>query len=666
MYKKILLGIGLFFIGCGTGSKESVNKTTHYEYIPKEINKSIAIRFLNKATFGAKEEDVKYLQKKGVEKWLDEQLNMDYDDNIYLKKMILLAKQAEPQNYTYSLDEYLKDNDIVFNKKTASFQSSRYRITSWFDVALNSKKQLRYKTAYVLSQIIVESDFEPIFRRRAEALANYFDILAKNAFGSYQTLLEEISFSSGMALFLTYNGNKKVYLNDANVSVYPDENYAREIMQLFSIGLNELNIDGTAKTDKNGNLIPTYTQQDVNEIARVFTGWDLKRSWSGYWDNPRDIYGLIDSKSGDFTHNLEFSEKYHDFGAKKILGEKIPANLSGEEEIKQVISIIMKQPSVAPYISKNLIMRFTKSNPSPSYIKRVAEVFQNSNGDLKQVVKAIFLDPEFWDDLKQNRWEKFKEPLIAYTQFLRVFNAKPLELYYFCIETPNEDGSNCSKVKNSYLFNDTRKYLNQGPALAPTVFNFYDNSYIPNDTYFKKHNLVAPELQIQTDSMLINYSNHLEHEMFRKERNYILSQTFKLKDENKTYNNLYDFEKDSIKMDYRGKWVAYRWEDNFILDMNNEYEVVKNIVGSFEKIKDYREENESILDTKITSALIEHLNNKLLANLTKTQKEQLTKKIVENGIVSKYSKYSNKAQVYRNLIIPLVRYIITSSGYMTE
>jgi len=671
LYKNIFffIIISIFLLGCGGTNSNEDNTTTvdKYSYIPRDINQTVAIRFLNKATFGATPESIKELQKDGVVNWVNNQLNMGVDDNIYLKKMILLAKQVEPDVYTNTLDEYLDpNNDIVFNKTTASFQSPRYRMTSWFDVALNSPKQLRYKTAYALSQIIVESDFEPIFTRRAEALANYFDILAKNAFNSYQRLLEDISFSSGMGLFLTYNGNQKVYLNDANVSVYPDENYAREIMQLFSIGLNKLNIDGTPKKDNNGNLIPTYTQTDVNEIARVFTGWDLRSSWAATSDSSHDIYGAVGFTRGDFTHDLEFTSKYHDFGEKHVLGETIPENLSGENDIKRVISIIMKQPSVAPYISKNLIMRLTKSNPSPAYIQRVATVFRDTNGNLKEVIKAIFLDEEFWNDLKEDKLEKFKEPIIAYTQFLRTFKASPLELYFYCFETPDETASNCQKIQNAYLFNDTRDYLNQGPGLAPNVFNFYDNDYTPNDDYFKQNHLVAPELQIQTDSMLINYSNNYYSTLLRREKNFILAQTYEVDDETKTYDNLYDFEVDSPKLDWRAIWVYYRGDDKYILDMSDEYDVVKEAAGgSFDNLQYYKNDGEEELDKKVSFALINHLDNKLLGNrLSNDEKTQIVNTLVSSGIITNDS--SHKAQVYQHLILPMVRFILTSDKYMTE
>ena len=204
-------------------SPPTSSSVDNYPYIPKAIDTTTAIRFLNKATFGATQKDIKHIQKIGIEAWIDKQLAMPLQDNIYLSKMIKLAKEAEPTINPYSVDEYLADNDKVFNKERASFHSPRYRMSAWFDIALTSNDQLRHKLAYALSQIIVESDFEPIFTRRGDALGRYFDILQKNAFGSYQNLLNDISFSSGMGLFLTYNGNKKKYINEALEDLTPRE-----------------------------------------------------------------------------------------------------------------------------------------------------------------------------------------------------------------------------------------------------------------------------------------------------------------------------------------------------------------------------------------------------------------------------------------------------------
>ena len=663
----LIIALILLLNNCGGGTNsdntniDEINNTT-YTQTNININNTIAIRFLNKSTFGATTNDIKQLQKDGVEKWLDNQISKPIKEDIYLRKMISLAKQAEPDAYSATIDEYLDDNNIVFNKEKASFHSPRYRMTSWFDNALTEDDQLRHKVAYALSQIIVESDFEPIFTRRAEALARYFDILYKNAFGTYKQLLKDISLNSGMGMFLTFNGNKKLYQNDANISVYPDENYARELMQLFSIGLNKLNIDGTAQKDSKGNLIPTYTQEDVNQLARVFTGWDLQ-------ENSK--YGLIGFTRGDLTHPLEFTDIYHDYNEKKLLGETINANLSGKEDIFRAIDIIMSQESVAPYISKNLIMRLTKSNPSSKYIKRVATVFKNTQGDLSKVIKAIFLDQELWDDLQNNNTIKFKEPLIAYTQFLRAMNVKPLNSWYFCgYGAPIDDNaSNCQIITNSYLFNDTRKYLEQGAGLAPSVFNFYDNDFIPNDTNLQEKNFHAPELQIQSDTMIINFNNNIYTILSHWEEGYILQS--KHDDGNGTlvqYENIDNMIKDAPRTS--NVPVYYIGADKLLLNTQEEYDLMEmiidgNINGDFINLQDYRQSDYHD-DEKALKALIEFENNKLTGGLLSKEQMDVIYEALKDKIYNKYNGNTKKYQIFTNTILPVIRAIVSSDIYMVE
>ncbi len=643
--------------------------TTNINYNDLNITDRIAIRFLNKATFGATPKSVEHLKEVGIKAWLDEQFAKTKLDQPYLREMIRIAKQAEPEDNNYSIEEYLADNDIVFNKKKASFHSPKYRLSAWYKYALNGEDQLRHKVAYALSQIIVESDFEPIFTRRGEALARYFDILYDNAFGNYKKLLTDISFNSGMSMFLTFNGSKKKYQNKAGVWVYPDENYAREIMQLFSMGLNKLNMDGTPIKDAKGNLIPTYTQQDVNELARVFTGWDIKR-------NP--WFGLVGFTRGDLTHPVEFTSEFHDFGEKHLLGETIPANLSGEEDIKKAIDIIFHQSSVAPYIAKNLIMRLTKSNPTPEYVKRVATVFKESNWNLKETVKAIFLDPELLDDLKNNRLIKFKEPQIAYTQFLRAMKVKPLPEWYFCgYGKPQDDNaSNCKIVKNSYLFNDTRDFLGQGAGLAPTVFNFYDNDYIPTDPTLQNMNFKAPELQIQSDSVLIKFHNQINEDLTHWDKTLITEQYYKDKDGNwHQYKTLQNFIAQAPKV--KNIPVYYVKATKVLIDTKEEFDVLEKVIdgdtnGDFKNLKDWREENYTD-DEKALRALIEFEDKKLTGGML-TQKE---KDAIYNNLKDKiYNMYDDpessnghatkKLQLYKNVIVHVIKSIVTSSKYMVE
>ena len=651
----------LFLYGCG-GGDTSNTQTNSYSYVPQELNTTVAVRFLNKATFGATLQDVKNLQKQGVEKWMASQFAIPEKPNIYLTKMIRLAKQCEPDVNSASITQYLQDNDTVFNKNKASFHSPRYRMTSWFDSALSEEDQLRHKVAYALSQIIVESDFEPIFTRRAEALARYFDILYANAFGSYKHLLQDISLNSGMGMFLTFNGSKKLYLNDANVSVYPDENYAREIMQPFSLGLYKLNIDATPQKDTTNNLIPTYTQEDVNELARVFTGWDLQR-------NRR--YGQVGFRRGDVTHPLEMSAKYHDFGTKTFLGETIEADMNPKEEIFRAIDIIMQQKSVAPYISKNLIMRLTKSNPSKEYIARVATVFSTTQGNLKEVVKAIFLDKELWDDITTNTPIKYKEPLIAYTQFLRTMHAQPLPQWYFCgYGGPSDNNaSNCQKVTNSFLFNDTRSYLAQGAGLAPNVFNFYDNDYIPNEPALKAANFHAPELQIQSDAMLINFSNTIYNILTHWERGAILEAWYK-KDDGTSfqYKSVQEMIDDAPRA--HNIPIYYIGSDKMLLDAQEEYNVMEHIIdgdtdGDFANLQDWREKDYHD-DEKALQALIAFENNKLTGGLMPQEECDTLYNALKSKIYNKYNGNTKKYQIYNNVIVPTIRFIVSSDSYMVE
>ncbi len=632
-----------------------------YSYIPKanELSDAVAMRFLNKATFGADKNSLNALKEKGVVAWLDEQLNMPLREDEYLRKTIEIAKEAEPDKNPDSIEDYLADNDIVFNKKYASFHSPRWMESAWFDIAMTAPDQLRQKVTYALSQIIVESDFEPIFIRRGEALSRYFDILAKNAFANYKQLLTDISFNSGMSLFLTYNGNKKLHLNEANVSIYPDENYAREIMQLFSIGLNKLNMDGTPQKDAQGNLIPTYTQDDVNELARVFTGWDIKR-------NTR--FGLIGFTRGDLTHPIEFTQKYHDFGEKKVLGKTIPAGLSGEDDIKAAIDIIMSNSNVAPFISKNLIMRLTKSNPSPAYIQRVATVFANTQGDLKEVVKAIFLDKEIWDDMKELKSVKFKEPVVALMNLYRRLEIKPLPYWYFCgFGGPSDDNAtNCTRVHNKFLFNNPTPYAGQGPGRAPTVFNFYNNDFVPNDAEFKATKEVAPEVQIQNDTILIKFNNKIR-DVFNWEEVRMLA-------------NSNESIEEIIQKAPANKSIPYYYigADKYYFNLQEDYDFLEARIdgdtdGDFEELKDSYQKGDIEKINKAVKEYIDYVDQKLTGGLLSDEEkeviyQQLTKQ--EKGFYNHWAgddtAEAKIRQIMSEVLRPLYRFIITSDKFMTE
>lgn len=649
--KTILYLVLVFFLSAcsgGGGSTTTVDSKTNEEI---KLSEKQAFEFLNLASFGVTDKTLNSLTNKSINTWLEEQFSLPYVENMHLKKTITLTKQALPTDFPETLDTYLANNDTVFNKEKGSPYVRRFQMSSWFDTALLENDQLRHRVAYALSQIIVVSVAEPLFLQRGEALANYLDILTKHSFGNYKDLLIEITHSPAMSLFLTYHGSKKEQVEGSTV-IYPDENYAREIMQLFTIGLNELNIDGSAKLDSKGNTIPTYSQTDVNELAKVFTGWDMQ-------DNT--TYGKATSRTGNMIAPLEFTAEYHDTGVKNVLGSTIPAGNSGSEDIEAAIDILMAHENVAPFISKQLIMRLVKSNPSSEYIARVASVFNDNGngvkGDLKAVIKAIFLDSEVWSE---NSVRKFKEPLLAYTQLLRTFNIEDYTVWR--ISKTSE-----TNISNSVYFTDSTSFLGQSPTYAPTVFNFYNNSYIPNDSYFQENSLVAPEIQIQNSSMLIAFNNGITKELLRNEKAYVLAK----------YGTLTDVDT-WIDANYNGFFALSR--NKYFLDLSEEYNLIEaqletNVDGVFEKFNSINRANDLSADENgITNrdraliALISHLDDKLLnGSMSQEQKDILFNNYKSVFYTNSIKNADNpKIGIYELIIARLIAAIVSSEMYMVQ
>ncbi|KZN64986.1 DUF1800 domain-containing protein [Pseudoalteromonas luteoviolacea] len=351
------------------------------------------------------------------------------------------------------------------------------RIDAWWKASLNAPDQLRQRVAFALSEIFVVSDANSALRGEPEGMTNYYDMLLKNAFGNFRTLLESVTLSPVMGVYLSHLGNEKA---DLAKNIRPDENYAREVMQLFTIGLDELNLDGTVKLDDNGNTIPTYSQLEIGGFARVFTGWTF--AYSARWNRP----------SKNYTLPMQPFEDYHSSLEKHLLnGEVIPADTGAEESMKLALDNLFMHPNVAPFISKQLIQRLVKSNPTPAYVERVATIFndngQGERGDLAAVVKAILLDDEARKySLVLEHTGKIKEPILTKLHFWRTLNAS-------------------SQVNRYYTWNLSTTY-GQGPLLSPSVFNFFRPDHRPSELL--DSNLVAPELQIATDSNMISTTNN--------------------------------------------------------------------------------------------------------------------------------------------------------------
>ncbi len=470
-------------------------------------NYSEAFRLLRQASFGPDEASLQRARALGVAGWIDEQIGMpsayssDTDERrSHLQQLEVMATSVEP---TLEWFRESPTGESYFFGEVSRY-TDVYQNSVWFANALDAPDQLRQRAAYALSQIVVVADGEFPLERRAEALAHYYDILAKHAFGNFRELIGEVSRSPAMGIFLSHQGNRKG--NPAR-NTLPDENFARELMQLFTIGLYELNLDGSAKTDGEGKLLPSYTQADIEELARVMTGWDLQFN---------DHYGSANQTQGSFVHFMEFNDEQHDFGAKRVLGKDIPAGLVEGRDLDFALDILFQHSNTAPFISKHLIQRMVASNPSPQYIERVAKVFEDNGygvrGDLAAVVRAVLLDVEARDLNIAQRQEfgKANEPLLAYTSLLRAFDVQPINGW--SLDADADSSEQPVPVDGLYCFRIERE-LGQGALRSPSVFNFYSPDFVPQDDFYNQGlgdgSLVLPEMQLRTPQNIAGFQKLL-------------------------------------------------------------------------------------------------------------------------------------------------------------
>ncbi len=412
-----------------------------------------ASRFLAQASFGAKREDITALTQSTIPQWIEAQFQKPT-----LSHVATVADLVE---------RFYNGNDS---------QGPLANVESVFRQAAYGDDQLRQRMAWALSQIFVIG--ESTTPRDSSIGSTYLDILNRNAFGNYRQLLEDITLSSSMGLYLSHIGNEK---EDPATGRLPDENYAREIMQLFTIGLWELNPDGTQKLDTQGKPIPTYGQNDIRGLAKVFTGFTYSRCLTD--SNPGIcLYGSRLGWSPERT--MVPFQAYHSTSSKQFLGRTLAANRSANDDLRDALDTVFNHPNVGPFVAKLLIQRFTTSNPSPAYVKRVAAAFDNNGagvrGDLKALLRAILLDPDARDATRianDANWGKLREPIVRWMHFLRTFSL------------PNTEG------RAYYDFNRMTPAFGQWPLGAPSIFNFYRPTYSPPGP-LKAEKILAPEFQI--------------------------------------------------------------------------------------------------------------------------------------------------------------------------
>lgn len=440
-----------------------------------------ASRFLFQAAFGGTEEQIDRLAKTlDFEKWIDDQIDIPRTNMLQLTRQTYQQARQRYALLNGNADDY--------------FYSEIHFQFAWWQAAMTKPDILRQRIALALSEIMVISTNSNI-RSDGEGVASYYDVLMKHAFGNYRDLIEDITLHPSMGVFLSHFRNGKT---DVENNTYPDENYAREIMQLFSIGLYELNTDGTLKTDDQGDPIPTYDDEDIRNMAKVMTGLGAGAMTQEGIDEGRDLNFFISARLLDYTEPMVMYESHHEPGEKIILGDKvIPAGQTGEEDLAMALDYLFEHPNVGPFLSYRLIQQLVKSNPSPGYIEDVAEVFNDNGdgvrGDLKAVIKAILLHEEAriceWSEHPENG--KLKSPVGRYVQFARNFALGESDELFWTTGFAFE--------QNTY----------QLPLASPSVFNFYLPDHQPNGEIYEQ-GLYAPEFQIFNSVTSLGFANQVD------------------------------------------------------------------------------------------------------------------------------------------------------------
>lgn len=436
-----------------------------------------AHRFLVQATFGPRSEDIARLRSVGYQGWIDEQF-------------------AAPVTSTHLA---MAEASAAFKSRTVNNLDLGY--TWWTHALQDHNSQLRHKVAFALSQIFVVSS---VAFDNNRAVASYLDMLTAKADGNYRDLLEAVALHPAMGQYLSHMSNRK----EDGTGRVPDENFAREVMQLFSIGLHELDDAGKPKV-VNGQTVDTYSANDIKGLARVFTGfswhWPSAQSalnwWECFWRSS-----ACKEPSQDVTAMHAYPAE-HSTAQKDFLGVSVPVQQTAapKDSLKVALDRLASHPNTAPFISRQLIQRLVTSNPSDQYVIDVTQVFRTSGGNLKAVVSKILTHPEALAAgalmSAPSTFGKVREPVLRLAHILRAIPHRSTQFtstgnnhFYLAVDT-----------------SDSGSELGQTPMRAPSVFNFYRPGYRPPQTQVAAQGLVAPEMQITTETSVLGYANFLAH-----------------------------------------------------------------------------------------------------------------------------------------------------------
>ena len=452
------LGGAALLAACGGGGGDGATAAAPPPPAASAPSDAEASRFLGQAGFGATDALISRVKALGYSGWLDEQF----------------AAQRTQSHYDWMLAKgYGSDTNINSFAGTDN--------TLWRKL-ISSPDVLRQRVTLALSEIFVISMAGLPVAWRGFIAAAYVDVLETHAFGNYRELLQAVTLSPGMGVYLNMRGNQKA---DATSGRVPDENYAREVLQLFSLGLVELNIDGSAKRDANGKALETYSQDTISGLARVFTGWDYD--------------GFSRLETSHAQRPMVVNSTRHEPGEKRFLSATVPAGTAPAAGLQQALDTIAAHANVAPFMARQLIQRLVSSNPSAAYVGRVAAVFNNNGagvrGDLKAVLRALLLDTEARSPVAaaDTTRGKLREPLVRFVHWARSFGVtSPTDLW------------------NVGNLSDPSTRLGQSPLRSPSVFNFFRPGYVPPSSALGTQGVTAPEFQITNESSVVGWANYAQ------------------------------------------------------------------------------------------------------------------------------------------------------------
>jgi len=447
-----------------------------------------AARFLEQATFGPTDADIRTLSLEGYPAWLNQQFAIQPTPTEPAVEQSLIVNNPP-----------CATSDVVCNAAlfVQNNQDDSLVQESFWQQSITAPDELRQRVKYALSQIfVISSNNTTSIQNMPRGEASYYDMLGNDAFGNYRQLLQDVTLSPMMGQFLSALGNDK-----GNATTDPDENYAREVMQLFTIGLWQLNDDGSQQL-ANGQPIATYSNTDVMGLAAVFTGfsWNIPgNSTDTAWSNCC-IY--VGPGYGEELLPMQSFPSHHSTVEKDFLGVTIPASGSPDPDgdLKIALDTLFNHPNVPAFFSKQMIQHMVTSNPSPAYISRVAKVFENDGtgvrGNLQAVITAILTDPEARDSatyVGTQQYGKVRESLIRYTEWARAFTAQ------------SRTGSFDVGSTEDPIYGLGEMWLR-----SPSVFNWFAPGYTPPNSPISAAGLLSPEMQMTNVSTVVGYINYMQ------------------------------------------------------------------------------------------------------------------------------------------------------------